>query len=464
MTTDIVLWLDLAGPIHQGDDAVHAKLPAGAPVLRLTDHGVEACPPRGTPVRWRPVLDAIDQMVRKADRIGAPGCRYWVTGRAGLPAFVHLGWRLSKWKAVTIVHQPQDASPAIVMPLDGDRADGGAPYFERTPRRVSQPAVGVPVALAISSENAPQDDHMQRALTSLQPHAGHIVHAHRAGQIAAEHMATAKRELEYTVREICDAHPRRSTLALFVRGPTPLAFLAGAAINPNVCRDVQVFEFDGAGYRLAFELPHPPVPDRARLLFLWSAPTDAKPLAPEDELRAIHLKGDSALAERIALDVAASARPLDLLDGLRRFEPNIVHFSGHGGPGALAFEDDGGKLRCVSTEDVVAQFRLAGDSVRLVVLSACYSDELADALLPFVDCMVCMRGTVLDPDATRFAATLYRRLAEGDSVQDAFEEALLTMRLARPAPKLADSTRSEAPQLIPRDVGLPRTTYLVRKR
>src|SRR6185436_10115374 len=122
---DIVLWLDLAEENQQDEASVRESVPPGAEILRLTEQGVTPCP-EGTPTRWRPVLDAIDRLVRRArkrERASA-GCRYWVTGRAGLPAFFHLGHRLSKMAAVTFVHQPRNGGAAASMPLDG-QAPGG---------------------------------------------------------------------------------------------------------------------------------------------------------------------------------------------------------------------------------------------------------------------------------------------------------------------------------------------------
>src|SRR4051812_23092751 len=240
MTTDIVLWLDLAEANRQSDADVLSRLPSTAPILRLSDHGAEQWS-AGTPPRWRPALDAIDRLIRSARRLVTAGssCRFWVTGRAGLPAFVYLGWRLSKWAAVTIVHQPKDTSPVTVMPLDVAFPEVGSErYFERTPREGKHPAVSVAVALAVSSRIAPTEIQIQSALAARQATAGHVILAHAERSLEVENAATAMYELELTLRETCNAHPGRSALALFVAGPTSLAFLAGAAMNPRVCRDV----------------------------------------------------------------------------------------------------------------------------------------------------------------------------------------------------------------------------------
>ena len=128
------------------------------------------------------------------------------------------------------------------------------------------------------------------------------------------------------------------------------------------------------------------------------------------------------------------------------------------GPGLVVAQ-----RRPVEVTDLVEQFRLAGDPVRLVVIAACHSDSYAEALLVHVDCVIVMRGRVDDDDARQFATALYHSLAEGDSVKVAFDHALLTMRLERPASAAARAAADEAPRLLERDPGCASALYLVRR-
>jgi uncharacterized protein YjbI with pentapeptide repeats len=67
--------------------------------------------------------------------------------------------------------------------------------------------------------------------------------------------------------------------------------------------------------------------------------------------------------------------------------------------------------------------------VKLVVLSACYSELQAQALTAHVACVVGMAGSIRD-DATRyFAIGLYGGLGECESVATAFRQGLAAMRL-----------------------------------
>lgn len=470
MTADIVLWLDLAEANQQDEATVREAVPPGAEIRRLTEQGVEASP-EGTPQRWGPVLDGIDRLVRQAGRRERQlaGCRYWVTGRAGLPAFFHLGHRLGKMAAATFVHQPRNGGKAVLLPLDPlpSAADGGEPatYFARSPKRLPHSESTAPVALAVSSQKVIADSLIADALARQQKRPGAIVHGHADARLEPGAVPAAMHEIEELVRDICAAHPSRETLAVFIAGPSALAFLVGNAINHRACRNVQVFEYHGDRYALAHELPYPPVPERNVALWLGACPAGTKPLALDEEARNIQTAlSEAKVADRLEIAPIPAARPMDLLDALRNREPGVVQFSGHGSSGGPMFQDDHGQQRPLPAADLGEVFRLAGDPVRLVVIAACHSEVYAEALLAHVDCVIVMRGRVDDTDARKFAAELYRGLAEGDSVQVAFDRARMVMRLERPAGVGPVAAGDEVPRLRERDPGCAGNLFLVRRR
>ncbi|HEX7840008.1 MAG TPA: CHAT domain-containing protein [Kofleriaceae bacterium] len=478
MTADTVLWLDLAEANQMEDGAVREHVPHGAPILRLTEHGAARCP-AGTPDRWPPVLDAIDRLVREARKLEqqSAGCRFWVTGRAGLPAFFYLGYRLSKMAAVTFVHQARNGAAMEVMQLDVSRSVVDATYFTRTPWPIPHTEATTPAALVVSSVRRPADHQIHEALAERRMRAAGIVHAHSPARFDASTVAPAMREIDELLQGTCDAYAARSALAVFMAGPSVLAFLVGAAINPRACRDVQVFEFDGSRYALAYELPYPRVPDRNKVLFFTASPAGVAPLALDKELRAIRLeRGSGSEPGRLEIETIPSAQAQDLFNALRTREAGAVHFSGHGETGELLFQDDRGDVRLLSTPDLAEILRLSGRSVRLVVLAACHSESHAEALRAHVECVVAMRGPVKDDDARRFVVTFYSHLEDGDSVQDAFDKGRLAMRLDRPVGasgahmrdiggrNAVPSADHEPPQLREREPGCASRVFLVTRR
>ncbi len=69
----------------------------------------------------------------------------------------------------------------------------------------------------------------------------------------------------------------------------------------------------------------------------------------------------------------------------------------------------------------------AAPSARLVVLNACFSDDLADDLLGIVDCVVGMQGAISDEAARSFAVAFYRTLGYRGSVGNAVQQAIATL-------------------------------------
>jgi hypothetical protein len=204
--------------------------------------------------------------------------------------------------------------------------------------------------------------------------------------------------------------------------------------------------------------PSPRAPMKHTILFLSANPSGTDRLALDEEARAIHVELEqSAFRDRFELVTRWAVRPLDLLRELRKLRPTVVHFSGHGtsnaadehrpGPGphrdlasepsldggeprhGLYFQGPDGRPQRVSTEALEATFGAAGSSVKLVVLSACYSEVHARALLPYVGCVVGMSGSIRDDTARSFAIGFYGGLGERESVATAYKQGCAAIRL-----------------------------------
>jgi hypothetical protein len=172
------------------------------------------------------------------------------------------------------------------------------------------------------------------------------------------------------------------------------------------------------------------------ILFLAANPLGTDRLALDREARAIQIELErSGFRDRFELETRWAVEPLDLLRELRKLKPTVVHFSGHGSrgiagargsaagphrdvvePGAvdggpdhgLWFQGPDGQPQRVSTAALQDTFDAAGSSVKLVVLSACYSEPHAAALLGRVDCVVGMRRGASRSASTAASGTASR--------------------------------------------------------
>jgi hypothetical protein len=147
----------------------------------------------------------------------------------------------------------------------------------------------------------------------------------------------------------------------------------------------------------------------------------------------------------------------EMMRHLNEEEPTIVHFSGHGGRDGGRDIQDSHRRRPRARRDVVAHadavIQLQGErgepqlvtgraltrmiqsaaaSARLIVLNACFGSDLASELLHVVDCVVGMRGTIVDDAARSFAVGFYRALGNGKSIGNAVEQARATLAAKQP--------------------------------
>jgi hypothetical protein len=193
----------------------------------------------------------------------------------------------------------------------------------------------------------------------------------------------------------------------------------------------------------------------SRVLFLAANPSPALTLRIAQEARAV----DDALrasgrSERFKLDQRWAVTAADLAASLLRCEPAAVHISGHGGAASLALErdplllaaagpgagkrdlcrpakpgfDPDAKCEELLMASLAGLFAAAGRGIRCVVLNACHSAPLAEAIAQHVDCTIGMTGAIGDLSAILFARGFYSALGHGRSVQTAFDLACQQIR------------------------------------
>jgi len=168
----------------------------------------------------------------------------------------------------------------------------------------------------------------------------------------------------------------------------------------------------------------PAAPTKHTILFLAANPSGTTQVALDREARSIQVELERITwRDRFELVTRWAAEPLDLLREMRRLKPTVVHFSGHGGQQGLGFHREGGAgVQVVSTDALQESFGAAGSSVKVVVLSACFSTAHAQALLAHVDCVVGTNGTLLDEVARNFAIGFYGGCGDQQSVAAAFKQ------------------------------------------
>jgi len=138
----------------------------------------------------------------------------------------------------------------------------------------------------------------------------------------------------------------------------------------------------------------------------------------------------------VQLEFLDHAVASEIREKLRRYQPHIFHFVGHGAfrddKAYLVIEDDDRRLRLI-TDRTFREFFLGNDFTKLVVLNACQS-ATTSSTQPMVGlapnlvrrglpAVVAMQYSVYDDTAIRFSREFYRALAVGFPVDTAISEA-----------------------------------------
>jgi hypothetical protein len=164
--------------------------------------------------------------------------------------------------------------------------------------------------------------------------------------------------------------------------------------------------------------------NKMTILFLSANPHGTKPLMLDEEVREIEQK-IRASDYRSSLELVSkwAVRPDDLLQYLNQYKPQVVHFSGHGSATEeIVLLDRQGDAKPVSKEALVALFRILKRDIRVVLLNACFSRPQAEAVTEEIDCAIGMQREIGDQAAIIFAASFYRAVGFGRSVQEAFDQ------------------------------------------
>ena len=166
-----------------------------------------------------------------------------------------------------------------------------------------------------------------------------------------------------------------------------------------------------------------------RVVVNVSAPP-GHPLKYEEESYRLTL----ALTDQCPMTPTELGTLSDLVETVQREQPTGVHFSGHGGPGMLAFEDDFGDLDRVPVVKLVERLRGELTDGRLppfFYLACCHGNDVGEgaesaaAILhrEGVTQVVGYSGPILDDLSTDAEAALYAALAAGRTTQQAVAEA-----------------------------------------
>lgn len=167
-----------------------------------------------------------------------------------------------------------------------------------------------------------------------------------------------------------------------------------------------------------------PEPGRGdTILYLAASPRDLPLLRSDKEMREIGERLQlGKYRDRFRLQSVAAARLKDIGQALADYDPRIVHFSGHGErDGSLYVEDEMGSSVPAAPQGLAALFRLHATTLDCVIVNACHTLVLAEAVQRHIAYVVGMRCAIGDDAAITFSIGFYQGLAAGATVPQAFQ-------------------------------------------
>ncbi|MBP5974326.1 CHAT domain-containing protein [Brasilonema sp. CT11] len=160
------------------------------------------------------------------------------------------------------------------------------------------------------------------------------------------------------------------------------------------------------------------------ILVLAANPKSTSRLRLDEEVREID-EGlrRSSRREQFCLEQKWAVRQRDFYRAILDYQPQIIHFSGHGMEvDGIVLEDETEQPVEVNALALASMFKLfATKGVECVLLNACYSEVQAKAIGQHVKYVIGMNKTVGDKAAIAFSVAFYDALAAGEQMEFAYE-------------------------------------------
>lgn len=173
--------------------------------------------------------------------------------------------------------------------------------------------------------------------------------------------------------------------------------------------------------------------EKIRILFLSSNPWSTGRILVDEEARRVFDRiQEGPYRDRFELYVYTAIRLHDLQRLLLTYQPQIVHFSGHGTKEQkIILGGTHGRGKRVDQQGLTNLFGLYRNHVRLVLFNACFTDEQARSIAEVVNYSIGASKAIGDKAGVAFAGAFYRALGFGKSVRYSFESAMAELALTK---------------------------------
>ncbi len=169
------------------------------------------------------------------------------------------------------------------------------------------------------------------------------------------------------------------------------------------------------------------------ILFLASNPKNEVRVQVDKEYRKIDERLKMSTHRTYRLEQPQFSVTIEgMLQAFSQTQPEIVHFAGHGREAGIFITNEANESLLMPNNALRRLFRQYKDKVRIVVLSACYSEAQAQIISELGIYVVGMSDEIADEAAIVFSTAFYLGLGEHQSVERAFDTALIALETKFP--------------------------------
>lgn len=163
-------------------------------------------------------------------------------------------------------------------------------------------------------------------------------------------------------------------------------------------------------------------PPNQKILILATNPKATPRLRFDEEIREIE-EGLRRSRYRDNFDITSCMviRLVDLRRALLDYEPQIVHFLGHGAERGLMLEDDVGNSILMAPEALSRLFDVFSTAVNCIILHGYDLEEQANAISKHINHVIQIDSHIEERAAVEFSVGFYDALGAGKSIEEAFE-------------------------------------------
>lgn len=162
--------------------------------------------------------------------------------------------------------------------------------------------------------------------------------------------------------------------------------------------------------------------EKKKILLVSANPKETERLSLDEEFREIcECIERSKFKNHFEIKQCQATRASDLRRVLLDFKPNFVHFAGHGKKSGIILESEKAFPIPTKHKALVNLFKHFVSHLKCVILNACDSKPIANAISKHINYVVGMKEKINDRAAIEFAMGFYDALGAGKNIEEAFE-------------------------------------------